>query len=63
MQQAQTIDFKAIMSRNDLLVGQYALSSAKGVKFISPKELRELVTAKHPAVNHHEKLYTVVKPF
>ena len=60
--QVQTIDFKAIMSRTDMLTGQFAPNSAKGVKLITPQQLRMMVTAKHPAVNH-DKLYTVVKPF
>lgn len=57
----QTIDFKAIMSRTDLLVGQHALSSAKGVKLITGDELRKLVKNRHPAVNI-DKLHTVIKP-
>ena len=62
--QAQTIDFAAIMSRRDLLTGQYAPNSAKGTNVISAAKIRALVTARHPSVNHIvEKLYTVVKPF
>lgn len=60
--QVQTIDFKAIMARTDLLVGQHALNSAKGVKLLTPNDLRKLVTNRHPAVNV-DKMHTVVKPF
>lgn len=45
-----TVDFHAIIARTDLLTGPHAPHAAKPVRLLSAREIRTLVTSKHPAV-------------
>jgi hypothetical protein len=52
MNNVQKIDFEAIMSKTNFLIGQYAAGSANAVKTISDSAIRRMIKAHHPAINN-----------